>query len=85
MLCIRSKTVLGHKEETTAMSAELKTPANVLREVREMLQQEWVHLQVVGRALTPEEQRRSDTLGRAIPLLDEALGILEEKGPSVFD
>jgi hypothetical protein len=32
-----------------------------------------------GRALTPDEQRRSDKLGRAIPLLDEALAILEVK------
>ena len=67
------------------MSADFKTPENVLHEAREMLQQEWVHLQVVGRALTPEEQHRSDTLGRAVPLLDEALGILEEKGLSVID
>ncbi len=64
------------------MNGELKSPESLLREAREMLQQEWVHLQVVGRALTPEEQRRSDTLGRAIPLLDEALGIMEEKSMS---
>ena len=67
------------------MSAELKSPESLLREAREMLQQEWVHLQVVGRALTPEEQRRSETLSRAIPLLDEALGILEEKSLPATD
>ena len=61
------------------MSAELKSPESLLHEVREMLQQEWVHLQIVGRALTPEEQRRSDTLGRAIPLLDEVLTILDQE------
>ena len=67
------------------MNAELKSAESLLGEAREMLQQEWVHLQVVGRALTPEEQRRSDTLGRAIPLLDEALGILDEKSLPVAD
>ena len=64
------------------MSAVLKSPESLLREAREMLQQEWVHLQVVGRTLTPKKQRRSDMLGRAIPLLDEALAALEEKSPS---
>jgi hypothetical protein len=49
------------------MNAELKSPESRLREARERLQQEWAHLQVAGRALTPEEQRRSDMLGRAIP------------------
>ena len=67
------------------MSAELKSPESLLHEAREMLQQEWVHLQVVGRALTPEEQRRSVALGRAIPLLDEALGILGVKSLPAAD
>jgi hypothetical protein len=61
------------------MNAELKSPESLLGEAREMLQQEWVHLQVVGRALTPEEQRQSHTLGQAIPLLDEVLRILEDE------
>jgi len=67
------------------MSAELKSPESLLRETRAMLQQEWVHLQVVGRALTPEEQRRSETLSRAVPLLDEALAILEEENVPAVD
>jgi hypothetical protein len=64
------------------MNAELKSPESLLQEAREMLQQEWNHLQVVGRALTPEELHRSDVLGKAIPILDHALAILEEKIPS---
>jgi hypothetical protein len=60
------------------MNAEPNSAESLLHEAREMLQQEWVHLQVVGRALTPEEQRRSDTLGQAIPLLDETLTILDQ-------
>ena len=67
------------------MSAELKSPESLLHEAREMLQQEWVHLQVVGRTLTPEEQRRSETLSRAVPLLDEALAILEEENVPAVD
>ena len=49
------------------MNAELLSPESLLSEAHEMLLQEWVQLQVVGRALTPEEQRRSDTLGRGDP------------------
>ena len=67
------------------MNAELKSAESLLGEAREMLQQEWVHLQVVGRALTPEEQRRSETLSRAVPLLDEALAILEEENVPAVD
>lgn len=65
------------------MSPKRKSPEWILREVREAFQQEWVHLQIVGRALTPDELRRSDALGRAIPLLDQALATLEEPGPAV--
>jgi hypothetical protein len=73
---------VGHRKEKIAMMPELKSPESLLHEAREMLQQERVHLQVVGRDLTPKEQHRSDMLGRALPLLDEALGILEPKIPS---
>ena len=61
------------------MNTEPKSPGSILREVRETLQQEWAHLQIAGRALTPDELRWSEALGRAIPLLDEALAILEGK------
>jgi hypothetical protein len=67
------------------MSAQLKSPESLLREARERLQQEWVHLQVVGHALTPEELHRSDVLGKAIPILDQALAILEEKNLPAAD
>jgi hypothetical protein len=59
------------------MKTEPESPEVILRDLRETLQHEWVHLQIVGRALSPEEMRRSETLGQAIPLLDEALAILE--------
>lgn len=63
------------------MSNELKSPENSLRKAREALYQEWTHLQVVGHALSPDEQRRSLVLGRVILLLDQALAALEEPGP----
>lgn len=47
-----------------------------LRQVREEFHQEWVHLQVVGRELTTDEQRRSQTLGKVLRFLDEALNAL---------
>ena len=47
-----------------------------LRQVREEFHQEWVHLQVVGRELTADEQRRSQTLGKVLRFLDEALNAL---------
>lgn len=64
------------------MKTELGSPERTLREVRDALQQECLHLQIVGRALTPEELRRSEALGQAIPLLDGALAALEEPGPA---
>ena len=47
-----------------------------LKQSRDELHQEWVHLQFVGRALTPEEQQRAQALGQAVPLLDQALEVL---------
>ncbi len=61
------------------MSNELTSPESLLSEAREMLRQEWVGLQVVGRALTPDEERRSDRLGRTVSLLDQALTVLAEE------
>lgn len=58
------------------MSDEPITTEEKFRQAREELHQEWVHLQIVGRALTPEEQRRSDALSRAVQLIDEALAAL---------
>jgi len=44
-----------------------------LKQAREEFQQEWIQLQVVGRELTPDEQSRSQILGKVLRLLDEAL------------
>lgn len=63
------------------MTNEMISPEAKLRDAREALEQERVHLQVVGRELTPEERIRADALGRAVPLLDEALTILGTTGP----
>jgi len=62
------------------MTNETIAPEDRLRQAREELYQEWVHLQIVGRALTPEEQLRAESLSQAIQLLDEVLEILEGEG-----
>jgi hypothetical protein len=67
------------------MNAELKSPESLLREAREMLRQEWTHLQIVGRALTPGELRRAENLSQAILLLDDVLGILGQESLPVVD
>ena len=47
-----------------------------LRQIREEFHQEWIQLQIVGRGLTPDEQSRSQVLGKVLRLLDEALTAL---------
>ena len=53
-----------------------------LREIREEFNQEYIHLQIVGRELTQEERRRSEVLSKVVKLLDEALEVLGQKQPS---
>jgi len=62
------------------MTNEMISPETKLKEAREALEQERIHLQVIGRALTPEERIRADALGQAVPLLDEALTVLGTTG-----
>jgi hypothetical protein len=52
-------------------------PETILRQLRAALQREWAHLQIVVRALMPNELRRSEVISWTIPLLDEVLAILE--------
>ena len=59
------------KEQETSPEAKLK-------EARETLHQEWVHLQVVGYELSAEEQARSLVLSRAVDLIDQALDLLSQ-------
>lgn len=49
----------------------------MLVQAREGLHQEWAALQILGRALTEQEKQRSDALGQAVRLIDEALSVLE--------
>jgi hypothetical protein len=63
------------------MTENTVSAAEKLRQVREELHQEWVHLQIVGRALTPEEMQRSAALGQAVELIDQALAVLEAESP----
>jgi hypothetical protein len=58
------------------MEQKTESSEEKLREVREEFHQEWVHLQVVGRGLTPDEQSRNQILGKVLRLLDEALNAL---------
>ncbi len=53
------------------------TPEEKLSEAREVLHQEWVTLQILGRALTEEENARLQILSEAVSLIDEALAILQ--------
>ena len=59
---------------------ELKTgmtsTEEMLIEARKGLHQEWVGLQILGRALTEQEKQRSDALGQAVELTDKALAVL---------
>jgi hypothetical protein len=50
-----------------------------LKAIREELHQRWVHLQIVGRALTPEEQVEAAALNRAVEHIDQAIQALEQK------
>ena len=52
------------------MNGELQSPLGQIRQARESLYDEWVRLQIVGRALMSEERQRNETLGRAIDILD---------------
>ena len=63
------------------MTESIASADEKLRQVREELHQEWVHLQTVGHALTPEEMQRSDALGKAVELIDQALAVLEAESP----
>ena len=52
-------------------------PVNdVLKQVREELQQESNGIQIQGRALTDKEMRRVRKIGRAVDLIDQALNEL---------
>jgi hypothetical protein len=52
------------------------TGEQMLIQARESLHQEWAGIQVLGRELTEQEKQRSDALGRAVKLIDEALAVL---------
>lgn len=47
-----------------------------LQTIIDHLNQEWIHLQILGRALTPEELKRSATLARVLEHLRVALALL---------
>lgn len=49
-----------------------------LQEARDALNDELAPLMVVGRGLSPEEERRLAALQRAIELVDEAIGLLQK-------
>jgi hypothetical protein len=51
--------------------------AKALRKALEELEQESASLQILGRALTPEEQARVKALARAIQLVTRALRAVE--------
>lgn len=61
------------------MMLESTTAVTKLKEAREELRQEWITLQKLGRALTPDEQARSEALDRVIGLINEALKALGEE------
>lgn len=58
------------------LKIEKTSAEETLIQAREGLHQEWANLQVLGRALTEQEKQRSDALGRAVKLIDEALAVL---------
>ena len=58
------------------MSDEGITAEEKLKGVREQLHQEWIHFQIVGRELLPEEKLRATALNQAVRLIDEALKVL---------
>lgn len=58
------------------MSKTHDPASDLLKRVRDNLQQESAHIQIQGRALTDEEKRRVEKIGRAIPLIDQALNEL---------
>ena len=51
-----------------------------LREVVEAVEGDFARLAVMGRAPSPDEEAQTERLGRALALLREALGLLEEAG-----
>lgn len=53
-----------------------------LKAIIEQLDQEWVHLQIIGRQLTPEEQQRSKTLAQTLEHLRIALALLTSGAPT---
>ena len=67
----------GAYDEANYLQKTFKLHDEKLRKVREALHQEWAHLQIVGRTLTPEEMQRSDALGKAVELIDQAWAVLE--------
>ena len=56
-----------------------------LQAIIEQLNQEWVHLQIVGRQLTPEEEQRSTTLAQTLEHLRIALALLTDDAPTELD
>ena len=61
------------------MNANAPTVENLLTEAQQLVQNEYNHLQIVGRALTDEELRRSDTLSSCLEHIQKALDALSEK------
>ena len=56
-----------------------------LQAIIEQLDQEWVHLQIIGRQLTSEEQQRSKTLAQTLEHLRIALALLTGGVPTELD
>jgi len=59
------------------MVDEIITAKDKLKQIREELYQGWTHLQVIGRALTPEEELKSKAFNKAVQLIDKALNVLD--------
>jgi hypothetical protein len=55
-----------------------------LKRIIEELEQEAAQIQILGRALTPEEVARVEAIQRAVSYLNQALGILSPKPPSTL-
>lgn len=58
------------------------SPEDSLSRLIEELNQEWTHLQTLGRALTAEEQGRSEALSRVLELLRSTLVVLAHGVPA---
>ena len=63
----------------------MNEPKNVnetLKSIIDTLNGEWTQMQIMGRALSPDEIKRSERISNALPLLRDALGILTAEGVS---